>query len=571
MEWFHNLKTRNKIIILVFMACLFTVITGITGVYYAYKTSSAMEDAYKNNSLPVQWINEARSESRAIEALTTELFVSNIDRNREQTIMKEIQERSAAYDKLATLYEQTNLEQYEKERIAGIKEEMKLYRQERQRAVEMALVGERTEAYRYFTQSAALRLDKINGMMNELAVFNGKQMETASRQSAADAQKATVMIAAITAAGFIISLILGFVLANQIAKRLHSAVTTLQNIAGGDLTQSVTVTAEDEIGELGYAINETAQHLENMVAKIGEASQHMSAASQQLTASADQASEAVNHVAASMEEVTRGTEKQTIALDDTSATFEQMSAGIQQIAANAVVVAGTADKTVVAAQHGNEAIGRAIGEMTNIESAVGKTAEVISSLGERSKEIGAIVDTISGIAGQTNLLALNAAIEAARAGEQGRGFAVVADEVRKLAEQSQEAAKHIAVLIQEIQSETGTAVENMSDGTEKVKIGVEVVGNAEKSFREIVNLIGDVTREVNDISAAIQQMSSGSQQIMAAVREIDNVGKDNEGHLQSVAAAIEEQAASMEEIAGAGHSLSNLAEELNDSVQLFKV
>ncbi len=571
MQWFHNFRMKNKIIVLMLMANVFTVLVGGTGIYYSYKTSSAMEDAYKNNLLPVQWINEARTEMRAVEALTMELFAPNVDKAREKAIIKEIQERATAYDKLAVLYGQTNLEAYKKERVAMIKEEIKNFRVERQKAVDMAIAGDRIGAYVYFAQSAAPRLDKINEKMNELAAFNSKQADENSKQAQSDAHHATTMIIAITILGMLLSLVIAYLFATQIAKRLNNAVTALRNLANGDLSRTYAVTAEDEIGELAHAFNAMAIQLKTLVTKISEASQHVSASSQQLTAGADQSSQAINQIASSMEEVVQGNEKQSTALDETAATFEQMSAGIQQIAANSADVAKVADKTAGAAQSGNKAVDSAIAEMSNIETAVGLTAEVIRKLGERSKEIGTIVDTISGIAGQTNLLALNAAIEAARAGEQGRGFAVVAEEVRKLAEQSQDAAKHIALLITEIQAETDKAVSTMNDGTEKVKTGVEVVGVAGQSFKEIVSLVHDVSRQVQEISASVQQIAGGSQQVTVAVKEIDNIGKETASHAQQVSAATEEQAASIEEIAAAGHSLSNMAEELMISVQTFKV
>jgi len=209
--------------------------------------------------------------------------------------------------------------------------------------------------------------------------------------------------------------------------------------------------------------------------------------------------------------------------------------------------------------------------MVSIEQSVSSSAEVVTKLGERSKEIGQIVVTISGIAGQTNLLALNAAIEAARAGEQGRGFAVVAEEVRKLAEQSQEAAKQIANLISEIQSETDNAVVAMNEGAREVKVGADVVNNAGKAFKEIVSLISEVSTQIREISAAIQQMASGSQQIVAAVRDIDRISKDAAGQTQTVSAATEEQSASMEEIAAASQALAKMAEDLQSAVRKFRV
>ena len=200
-----------------------------------------------------------------------------------------------------------------------------------------------------------------------------------------------------------------------------------------------------------------------------------------------------------------------------------MSASIQQVAANTNLAAGRSAQSAEMAKEGENSVEKAVSQMSKIEQTVNNSASVVAKLGERSKEIGQIVDTISGIAGQTNLLALNAAIEAARAGEQGRGFAVVAEEVRKLAEQSQEAAKQIAILIGEIQGDTDKAVVAMNEGTREVKVGAEVVDDAGKAFGQIADLVTQVSEQVKEISAEIQQMASGGQQIVSSVKTIDEL------------------------------------------------
>jgi len=360
--------------------------------------------------------------------------------------------------------------------------------------------------------------------------------------------------------------------ARRIAKPIQALEAAASRIAGGDLTLvKMDIASNDEIGRLGQAFETMTQNLRGLIKQVSNASEQVAASAEELTASAEQSAQAANQVAQVIAEVASGAENQLKAVGETTIVVEQMSAGVQQIAANANMVAGTSAKSADAAQEGSKAVEKAINQMRHIDETVTRSAEVVTKLGERSQEIGQIVDTISSIAGQTNLLALNAAIEAARAGEQGRGFAVVAEEVRKLAEQSQEAAKLIANLIAEIQKDTGSAVVAMNEGTKEVRIGTEVVNNAGRNFKEIFGLIGEVTNQVREISAAIEELASGSQHIVTSVRDIDATSKDTASQSQTVSAATEEQSATMEEIAASSQALAKMAEELTQAVSKFKV
>ena len=343
-------------------------------------------------------------------------------------------------------------------------------------------------------------------------------------------------------------------------------------LAQGDLQErEIKVTSEDEIGQLAKGFREMRSKLHDLIAKVHSQAEQLAASSEELTASAEQSAQASNQVAASISQVASGAEEQVSAVNVASAAVERMSAGIQQAAANTNFVAEKSAQAAETANAGSNSVNKAISQMTQIEQTVNHSAQVVTKLGERSKEIGQIVDTISGIAGQTNLLALNAAIEAARAGEQGRGFAVVAEEVRKLAEQSQDAAKEIATLIGEIQGETNKAVVAMNEGTREVNVGTAVVTTAGHAFGEITILVTEVSNQVKEISATIQQMASGSQQIVASVQEIDMLSKNVAGESQTVSAATEEQSASMEEIASSSQSLATLAQNLQEAVSKFRV
>lgn len=373
----------------------------------------------------------------------------------------------------------------------------------------------------------------------------------------------------------VVLIIAGFIIwwfARRIASPIQILEAEANRIASGDISDAnLHIDSNDEIGRLGKSFEKMEENLRHLIQKILSATEQLAASSEELTASSDQSAQAANHIATSITDVAEGANEQMVAVSETSAIVDQMASSIQQIATNASQAATQSSQVADKAKDGDETVKRAVVQMNQIEKTVNTSAGVVAKLGERSKEIGQIVDTISGIAGQTNLLALNAAIEAARAGEQGRGFAVVAEEVRKLAEQSQEAAKKIAELIGEIQGETDKAVVAMNDGTREVKIGAESVDAAGVAFQEIVTMVTEVSGQVKEISAAMQQISAGSERIEGSVNRIDKFSKKSAGESQNVSAAAEEQLASMEEIASSSQALAKLAQDLQGEVTKFRI
>ena len=361
-----------------------------------------------------------------------------------------------------------------------------------------------------------------------------------------------------------------------VAKKFAKPVSLIRDecmlLSQGDLRErELRIGTEDEIGQLAKGFQDMRKQLRDLIAKVHAQSEQLAASSEELTANSEQSAQVSNQIAKTIGDVAAGAVSQREAVNDASAVVEQMSASIQQIAANANQVAAQSAQASGKAKSGDVEVEKAVSQMQKIESTVTNSAQVVAKLGERSKEIGQIVDTISGIAGQTNLLALNAAIEAARAGEQGRGFAVVAEEVRKLAEQSQESAQKIADLIAEIQGETDRAVAAMNEGTEEVQVGAKVVNSAGSAFKEIMAVVDQVSNQVKEISAAIEQMAIGSQQIVNSVQKIDGLSKDTSVKTEGASATTEEQLASMEEIATSSQALAQLAQELQAAVSRFQI
>lgn len=545
---------------------------GSIGYYYTNQMSHELEIMYNDNLLSIKRLNETRHNFRAVHAMILEMIFGNLDKAREENLTNQMKVLSLETDKTLKAYENQNLGSFEREKLVALKEAIGQYRTERQKSIELAKQGRNQEGYVYFNQHAASKLEMINSILRELADHMSESSDKANHAGEEQAKFAGIVIFTLTAVFVLLCTFLGWRLSNQIANRLKSVVAFLHEIANGNIgVESINVVEQDEIGEIGIGLNKMAGNLKQLVQQVAYSAEQVAASSEELTASAEQSAQATNQVAATISEVAQGAEQQASAVTITTSVIENLSTGIEQVAVNSAAMSGVSDKTFQAAQDGTEAVNAAISQMVIVEKTVTKSAQVVAKLGDRSKEIGQIVDTISGIAGQTNLLALNAAIEAARAGEHGRGFAVVAEEVRKLAEQSQEAAKQIAHLITETQSDTEEAVVAMREGNHEVNVGAQVVNTAGQAFKDITMLIDQLAVQIKETSDSVQQMAAGSQQIVTSVRDIDRISQDTVGRTQTVSAATEEQSASMEEIAASSQALAKMAEELQGVIRKFRI
>lgn len=572
MLWFRNLKTAVKIIILISIAAVFLAGVGGVGYYYSSKLSDNLSRTYTDALLPIQWLNGTIGQARAVEALVLRLIHPDTKINREAALFKEIEERAQETNRALADYEKTIRTDFEKQKFSVLQSSLHQWREARTRVLELAQEGNQVEAFDYYRRYGQQPVNVINVTLKELADFNEDAADKLRQDSEKDAAAAATMILGISLAAILLALVMGFIISRLITDPLKMMLRNVQTVAAGDLrVKALNMESKDEVGQLATAFDTMVGNLVSVVRQVSSASQQVAASSEELTASSEQSAQAATLVANSISSVANGAQEQLTAVDETSAVVEQMSAGIQQVAANTNQVAGQSAQTAEKAQEGGKSVERVVAQMGIIEKTSQTVAENITKLNEKSQEIGQIVNTIAGIAGQTNLLALNAAIEAARAGEQGRGFAVVAEEVRKLAEESQEAAKKIARLIGEIQYDTGEAVTAMHSGAQEVKTGTEVVNVAGVAFREIVELVSQVSGQVREISAAIQQMAGGSQQIVDSMKKIGSLSKTSAAEAQSVSGATEEQLASMEEISSSSESLSKLAQELQEVVAKFRV
>ncbi|WP_374602354.1 methyl-accepting chemotaxis protein [Niveibacterium sp.] len=328
-----------------------------------------------------------------------------------------------------------------------------------------------------------------------------------------------------------------------IVEQITNFSNEARRMAAGDLTARVPATTRDEMSQLVRSFNDMADAFSGLIRKTREGADRVTQASQEMARSAS--------------EISTASQQEADAASSMAASVEQMTVGITHISSSADDAGNVATEAGRLSDEGAAVVTRVVSEVRGVAEAVAHAAEVVEELGRHSDEISKIVGVIKEVADQTNLLALNAAIEAARAGEQGRGFAVVADEVRKLAERTAKSTQEITTMIEAIQRGTRSAVESMKTGVERVEQGVGLTEEAGVSMQAIHRGAGQVTQAVTDISMALREQSSAATELAQRVEQI--------------AQMAEETSASVADNAGTARHLEALAEELQAEIRHFKL
>ena len=430
-----------------------------------------------------------------------------------------------------------------KQLLNDLKEKKVVYRDDLTKAMQLIKEGKKKEAGLYLVHTLRKTQSAYFVATAELIKYQSQLMDESGKDAASKARQAQKLILALILLAMVFSVGVSLFVVRSISGALSEGVDVANRLATGDLTASVTIRSTDEIGTLMTAMDNMVKSLRLLIGKIKYAADNMASGSEQLSASA--------------EEISRGMNEQTSRSTQIATAAEQMSQTVVDVAKNTSNIAQISTQAFDHAKDGEGVVKRSVDEVQAIASTVAESSQVMKRLGESSGQIGDIVGVINDIADQTNLLALNAAIEAARAGEQGRGFAVVADEVRKLAERTTQATSQINSMISSIQSEVAHAGVAMNNATLRVESGVEF-------SRKTGDSLGNIVSSVNTLQSMVQQIAS-------ATEEMSSVSETISSDIHGIAAGSKEISAGSGQIAQASSDLARLATELQSVVRQFKV
>ena len=576
MGFVKDLKVSQKLAIIGVIAFMATVVVGWVG-YSSIKAARAdMEELYNEHTMSILYCAKVRYNTRYSQ-IQASLQPYTIAPDRRQDRVTKFNAAMDEAEQFMQKYEALNANIPEKAQLAAsVRKDFDEYKTNARNLLQMsAYEGEDERAPMNYYQEKVMPLAvKMSADLEEVQNRDQADAEAALAQGEED-MNAAIFRMTVTCAAIIVILTLAIAyVTKQITDPLQLVIRVCEKLSHGDFRTGGligTVERGDEFGRMEKAVKDMRITVNELIKKVISSTEQLAASSQELTATAhqsalasEQVAQRVTSSAGAVIEQQKDVEEAMESIDNTMRSIENLNRTASEVSANVT-------ESHKQAQDGSSAIGDAVSKIVSVEEIVNSSTVTVDKLGQRSQEISQIVEAISGIAEQTNLLALNAAIEAARAGEHGRGFAVVADEVRKLAEESQNAAKRISGIIGGIQSDTSVAVNSMQKGNTAVKEGTASVGQLKEAFDKILEASEAVAAKSEGMSGDLKVVSQDTENVRTRSSKISDNSRRVAADMESVSAAAEEQSAAAEEIASASEALAQLAHGLQTAVGEFKV
>ncbi|MFP7469404.1 methyl-accepting chemotaxis protein [Niallia taxi] len=570
MKVIKNSKISIKILMIIIFSAISLITVGIYAINGMKNMADGSEEMYNDRLIPNTWVAKIVSDDQATDRFVLELML-NEDDSRNSQLNEMYKKTTDEIDQYVSKLDQLDLSSEEQTALDQYKQSLTEISETTNEALALALDNKNAEAYRLYSDEVIRKREEMTDLLESLQKANEDQASKIAQENKDNYSTTLVLSISIIAVFLVLSVLFGLYISRTITNPIKKLKGLMESGENGDFSQRSDYASKDEVGSLSLSFNSMADGIKELVETIGETSQALASSSEELSASSEESSKASEHISETIQELASSSENQMRLMASSSEGINNVTASTEKISENAEKVAQTASSTAEASKEGLQNIEEVTAQMNSINTNVGNLAMSIDTLEGRIKEIGEITKAITDISSQTNLLALNAAIEAARAGEQGKGFAVVADEVRKLAEQSAQSAEQITSLIGQIQGDTRVTIQSMSSAKNEVDLGLNIVKNAGESFGKIEVSVLDLVSLFENVFTSLKELKENTEVINVSVMEVNSMAGEAAANTENVSAATEEQVASMEEIAASSSSLANLAESLQELIQKFKV
>ncbi|GIO27032.1 methyl-accepting chemotaxis protein [Ornithinibacillus bavariensis] len=427
--------------------------------------------------------------------------------------------------------------------------------------------------------SAEYHVIQANKIRSEMVIMldNLKEITIKDRNEVViETQKSQHLTFIVQLVSLIVSTIIGILLvliiSRAVSRNLNKVVKVSDQIASGDLSvEQIDYQGKDEIGRLSRSINDMSTNLREMIKNVTHVSEFVTSQSEELTQSANEVKVGSEQVASTMQELAAGTETQANSASDLANGMSQFSVKVKEASENGGVVRESSQKVLTMTEDGTKLMEDTTRQMLKIDQDVRDTVKKMKALDDKTKKITELVTVIRDVADQTNLLALNAAIEAARAGEHGKGFAVVADEVRKLAEQVSVSVTDITEIVNGIEEESKAVSESLTVSYEEVEHGTVQIAATGETLMNIKKAVNEMTDNISTITNNLTEIVAGSEKMQRSIEEIAAISEESAAGVEETSASTEQTSSIMEEVAGSSEELAKLSEELSGLVHKFKL